>query len=181
MTREIDPELAESQAASLLNEGLARASEVRGLSQRKIAAMLGYKQAVVLSHMASGRVPIPIDRAEDIAAVLEIDPAEFLRAVVRQRHPSVSWSLLGAHNEGGDPLVNELAISLGKSVKHLSQEQRGVMREVAAEPRPRRRWLTVHELTAVSALREIRPTLGSHGLSPLELEAIREALGSKSR
>ena len=181
MTREIDPELAESHAARMLNEGLARASQLRGLSQRKIAALLGYKQAVVLSHMASGRVPIPIDRAEDIAEVLEIDPAKFLQAVVHQRHPSVSWSLLGSQSESGDPIVNELAVSLGKPVSELSQEQRSVMREVAADPRPRRRWLTVHELTAVSALREVRPTMGSEGLSALELEAIRDALGAKGR
>ena len=176
MTRDIDPVLAESHAARLLSEGLGRASEVRGLSQRKIAGMLGYKQAVVLSHMASGRVPIPIDRAEDIAAVLEIDVAEFLRAVLRQRHPSVSWSLLTAQSESADPIVNELAVSLGKPVNRLSQEQRGVMREVAADPRPRRRWLTVHELTAVSALREVRPNMSLEGLTEPELESIREVL-----
>ena len=129
--------------------------------------------------MASGRVPIPIDRAEDIAAVLEIDAAEFLGAVLRQRHPSVSWSLLVSQSERTDPIVNELAVSLGKPVSDLSHEQRGVMREVAADPRPRRRWLTVHELTAVSALREVRPNIGAEGLSALELETIRKVLERK--
>ncbi|MGB7371749.1 helix-turn-helix domain-containing protein [Erythrobacter sp.] len=176
MTREIDPKLADSQAARMLSEGIARASSERGLSLRKIGALLGYKQAVVLSHMTSGRVPIPIDRAEEIAEVLEIDPAAFLQAVVRQRHPTVTWSLMGAGGDKGDGFTHELAVSLGRPLKELSQEQRAVMREVAAEPRPRRRWLTVHELTAIELLREVQPAFSSEGLGQAEMAAIRDAL-----
>lgn len=181
MTREIDPRLADSHAARMLAEALARASELRGLSLRKVAALLGYKQAVVLSHMTTGRVPIPIDRAEDIARVLDIDPATFLEAVVKQRHPDVSWSLLGSQEEGGDGIVHELAVSLGKPLRELSQEQRVVMREVAAEQRPRRRWLTVHELTAIEVLRDLRPAIGSEGLGASDLAAIREALSQENQ
>lgn len=161
----------------MLAEGVSRASRERGLSMRQIGAMLGYKQAVVLSHMTSGRVPIPIDRAEDIARVLKIDPGAFLQAVVRQRHPAVSWSLLGeAGGQKGDELTHELAVSLGRPLKELNEEQRGVMREVAAEPRPRRRWLTVHELTAIEALRDVRPTMISEGLSASDLRVVKDAL-----
>ena len=181
MTREIDPKLADSVAARMLNDALKRASEERGLSLRKVGSLLGYKQAVVLSHMTTGRVPIPIDRAEDIAKVLEIDPATFLQAVVKQRHPRVSWSLLGNQDKGGDEVVHELAVSLGKPLRELSQEQRAVLREVAAEERPRRRWLTVHELTAIDALRELRPAIGSEGLEASDLAEIREALRKRVR
>lgn len=141
--------------------------------------MLGYKQAVVLSHMTTGRVPIPIDRAEEIARVLEIDPKSFLQAVVKQRHPDVSWSLLSdqGHHEGGE-FIQELAVSFGGPLEDLNQEQRSVMREVAAEPRPRRRWLSVHELTPIEAIREIRPTVGSEGLRASEIAALRNALRS---
>lgn len=176
MTREINPQLADSHAAQMLADGLARASRERGLSLRKVGALLGYKQAVVLSHMTTGRVPIPIDRVEDIAEVLDIDPAAFLKAVLKQRHPSVSWSLLAGEDESKDEIVHELAVSLGKPLRELSHEQRAVMREVAAEQRPRRRWLTVHELTAIDALREARPGIASEGLEASELTAIREAL-----
>jgi len=181
MTREIDPKLADSQAARMLTEGLARASQERGLSVRKVGALLNYKQAVVLSHMTTGRVPIPIDRAENIAEVLKIDPAAFLQAVVKQRHPDVSWSLLGSQDEGSDEIVHELVVSLGKPLRELSQEQRAVMREAAAEQHPRRRWLTVHELTAIDVLRDLRPTIGSQGLEASELAAIREALRRRGR
>lgn len=178
MTREIDPQLADSDAARMLAWGLARASRERGLSLRKIGAMLDYKQAVVLSHMTTGRVPIPIDRAEEIAKVLKMDPAAFLQAVVKQRHPKVSWSLMGKAGDGGDEITHQLAVSLGKPLTELNQEQRAVMREVAAEPRPRRRWLTVHELTGVEALREIRPAMASEGLSASDLAAIGKALST---
>ncbi|MEO1969552.1 MAG: hypothetical protein ABGW87_12675 [Sphingomonadaceae bacterium] len=181
MTREIDPKLADSHAARMLTEGLARASQDRKLSMRKVGALLGYKQAVVLSHMATGRVPIPIDRAEDIAQVLEIDPAAFLQAVVEQRHPDVSWALLGVHDDGGDSMVHELAVSLGRPISNLSQEQRAVMREVAAEQRPRRRWLTVHELIAIDLLRDLRPAISSDGLEASDIEAIRRALSCTKR
>lgn len=180
MTREIDPKLVDSAAARMLAAGLARASQERGLSLRKVGSLLGYKQAVVLSHMTTGRVPIPIDRAEDIARILEIDPAAFLQAVVKQRHPDVSWELLGNQDEGGGEIVHELAVSLGKSLRELSQEQRAVMREVAAEQRPRRRWLSVHEMTALDALRELRPDIVSQGLEASDLAAIREALNRKA-
>lgn len=177
MTREIDPKLADSQAARMLAAALARASSDRGLSLRKIGPMLGYKQAVVLSHMATGRVPIPIDRAEEMAIALEIDRKSFLEAVVKQRHPEVSWSLLsGEEANRTDELMHQLAASLGRPLTELNQEQRAVMREVAAEARPRRRWLTVHELTAIEALREARPDVGSRGLSGPDLVVIRSAL-----
>jgi transcriptional regulator with XRE-family HTH domain len=177
MTREIDPKLADTPAARMLAEGLSRASQERGLSMRKVGALLGYKQAVVLSHMTTGRVPIPIDRAEDIARVLGIDPKAFLQAVVKQRHPDVSWSLLSNEDgQEGDELTHELAVSLGMPLKELNQEQRAVMREVAADPRPRRRWLSVHELTAIEAFREVRPAVQSEGLSALDLSRIRDAL-----
>lgn len=176
MTREINPDLVDSQATRMLAKALARASDERGLSLRKIGALLGYKQAVVLSHMATGRVPIPIDRAEDIARIVEIDPAVFLTAVVKQRHPDVEWSLLGSADGDGSDLIHELAVSFGKPLGDLSQEQRAVMREVAAEQRPRRRWLSVHELTAIDALRELRPGIGTQGLEPSDLAAIGLAL-----
>lgn len=177
VTRGIDPKLADSDAARMLAAGLSRASADRGLSLRKVGAMLGYKQSVVLSHMTTGRVPIPIDRAQDIANVLEMDAAAFLRAVVRQRHPEVSWALLSdAHEHESEEVTHELTVSFGKPLTELSPEQRAVMREVVAEPRPRRRWLSVHELGAIDLLRKVRPKIGSQGLSAADLAACREAL-----
>ena len=60
-------EYKEPRAARMLSEGLRRASSERGLSVRQLGKKLNYKQAVVLSHWATGRVPIPIDRAVEVA------------------------------------------------------------------------------------------------------------------
>lgn len=170
--------LADTTAARMLSEGLARAKHEQGLSIRQIGKQMGYKTAVVLSHMALGRAPIPIDRAEELAETLKIDKATFLQAVVKQRHPDVSWHLLaeGRGSSASDNLANELEAVLGCPLKDLLNEQRAVMREVAAEPRPRRRWLTVHELHAVEVLRAAIPDMQTEGVPSADLTAIKALL-----
>jgi len=180
---ESDYQFADTAAARMLSQGLARAKEERGISVRQLGKQLGYKQAVVLSHMASGRVPIPIDRAEDLAEALKLDKASFLQAVVRQRYPAVSWHLLsgGFQPSGSDSLAQELEAILGAPLKKLNQEQRAVIREVAAEPHPRRRWLTVHEIPAVQELRAIYPNMERHGIPQADLNAVRGLAATSSR
>lgn len=154
MTRSIDPDLAESDAAQMLSAALSRASNERGLSLRKIAPLVGYKQAVVLSHMATGRVPIPVEKAEKLAEVLGIDPGTFLKAILKQRHPEVSWSLVtNVEGEIHDSFEEGLALGLGQHGSRLNEEQVAVMREMAADPHPRRRWLSVEEAAAIEMLR----------------------------
>lgn len=149
-------EWADTHAAKMLAWAIQRANEERGLSVRKLAKQLGYKQAVVLSHMANGKAPIPIDRAEDLAQALAMDAKGFLRAVVEQRHPRVTWNLMGAESglANEDPLARQLEAILGGSLESLNAEQRHVMREVASDVSPQRRWLSVHELPAYQAFRE---------------------------
>ena len=127
----------------MLFSAIERAKEQRGLSVRQAAKLLGYKQAVVLSHMASGRAPIPIDRAEEIARVFEVSPPQFLSAVLEQRHPEVNWKLISdsALSSDENNLADELEIIR-------------ILREVVAEPRPSRRWLSVHELPIVERQRK---------------------------
>lgn len=176
-----DYPLADTTAARMLSEGLARAKHEQGLSIRQIGKQMGYKTAVVLSHMALGRAPIPIDRAEELSDNLGIDKAAFLQAVVRQRHPGISWHLLteGRRLSASDNLANELEAVLGCTLKDLSNEQRAVMREVAAEARPRRRWLTVHELHAVEVLRVAVPEMRTEGVPSADLTAIQALLEDK--
>lgn len=173
--------LADTTAARMLSEGLARAKHEHGLSIRQIGKQMGYKTAVVLSHMALGRAPIPIDRAEELADVLAIDKAYFLQAVVKQRHPDVAWHLLseGRRSSASDSLASELESVLGYRLKDLSDEQRAVMREVAAEPQPRRRWLSVHELHAVEVLRAAVPDMQTEGVPSADLTAIQAILEQK--
>src|SRR3546814_5165656 len=66
----------ETRATQMLATALKRAWNEKRLSQRTLAKQLGYRSSVVLSHMASGRVPIPIERVDDYAQLLDIDRSE---------------------------------------------------------------------------------------------------------
>lgn len=169
---------ASTTAARMLLAGLERARDEMGLSVRQIAKTLGYKQAVVLSHMATGRAPIPIDRAEQIAEALEIDPGKFLRAVLNQRHPEVAWELItsGASATAADNLASQLEVILHAPLSDLTGEQRRVLREVAADRSPGRRWLSVHELPLMDAMRSQRGSGRDGELSDEEIDAILASL-----
>lgn len=171
---------ANTQAAKMLANALARAREERGQSLRQIGKELGYKQAVVLSHMATGRVPIPIDRAEEFAEMLDLDKGRFLTAVVEQRHPEVNWGLVSSGPSTGeqDPLGQELEAILGKGLKSLSVEQRMVLREVASSSHPRQRWLTPHEQPVMLMIRHMRPAVDELGLDAADIDAIRTVLAA---
>ena len=172
-----DPiQYAHTRAATMLHAGLQNA-KLQGRSIRKIAKELDYKQATVLSHMSNGRMLVPLDKAAKIARAVGIDPAQFLRAAVEQRVPEASELLGGSAPEVEESgLTMEIAMIAGVSLDQLNQEQQAVIREVAADTRPRRRWLTISELSAVLLLRQLRPELGEHGLSPADADAVRAAL-----
>ena len=175
---------ADTAAAKMLLSGLERARDQMGVSIRQLAKSLGYKQAVVLSHMAMGRAPIPIDRAEQIACALEIDPSKFLRAVLDQRHPEVSWKLITADVGATetDNLAAQLEIILNAPLSSLNSEQRRVLREVAAERSPKRRWLSIHELPLIEAIRSQKGSARDSELSDEEIDAILASLdGSGSQ
>lgn len=171
----------DTAAARMLSEGLARASAERGVGLRQVAKEIGYRQAVVLSHMALGRVPIPIDRADQLAEHLGLEPAAFIRAVLQQRHPDVNWSGLFDRAESSSPsteLVEALEAIAGKPMDELSTEQKRVMREVAADQSPARRWLSVHEVAAIELLRRLVPNLTNDGLSRSDARTIEGLIGS---
>lgn len=173
-----DYPLADTPAARMLSEGLARAKEEQGLSVRQIGKLMNYKTAVVLSHMATGRVPIPIDRAVEIAGILKLDVESFLLAVLQQRHPDIDWGRLfqRSSSSGEHGLAMELEAVLGARLQDLTQEQRSIMREVASERSPRRRWLSVHELALVTRLRESFPQLTTEGLDQADMKRIMSVL-----
>ena len=164
-----------TRAAQMLTEGLRRASSERGLSVRQLGKRLKYKQAVVLSHWATGRVPIPIDRAVEVAHEVGLPEREFLLAVLEQRHGDVDWSLITDFN---DDLVEDLEAIAGKPLSTLSPEHRQVMREVVAEPRPQRRWLTLAEVPVMESVRHAVPSVRSDGMPRRVIEKLMTALRS---
>jgi len=143
------------------------------VSLRELGRRLEYKQPVVLSHMATGRVPIPIDRAIDIARVVGIPARRFLLAVLEQRHPGIDWSML-EESPGG--FAAELETIAAKPLDELPADTRSVLREAVIDPQSSRRWLTTAELPVMKLLRQLRPTMQEEGLSSDDKEALRRAL-----
>lgn len=152
---------ADSAAAIMLRNALDRYVSAPGKSLRKLGAKLGYKQAAILSHMASGRVPIPLDRADELARALDINPREFVENVLIQRHPGAYHAL-------------QLSSSLTSTPPFLPRlEEHGeIIMQVLQDIRPAQRWLSEKELLTIMAIREARPNFKSEGLSTDELQQI---------
>jgi transcriptional regulator with XRE-family HTH domain len=164
---------AKSDAAKMLADGLKTAASERGLSLREIGRRLGYRQPVALSHWATGRTPIPIDRAVEIAGAVGLPRKQFLLAVLEQRHSDVDWSIV---TTPGDEFAVQLEDLAGGPSSALNTDQRAIMREVVRDPSPARRWLSVAEIPVIDAVRELRPLVRTEGLSSGDKKALREAL-----
>jgi transcriptional regulator with XRE-family HTH domain len=154
----------------MLKDGLRSAALERGLSLREIGRRLGYKQPVVLSHMAKGRVPVPIDRAPEIARQVGVPVDRFLEAVLRQHHPEVEWGLITGNP---DPFLLDIEETAGKALSELSAGHHRVLREVVVDSKPEERWLSIPEIAAVKLLRELFPQLPTDGLSPSDRSTLR--------
>jgi len=172
-----DYPLRGTRAQIMLEEALKGAQDA-GRSQRQVAHKLGYKSSVVLSHMAAGRVAIPIDRAEDIASELGMDRHAFLLAVLEQRLPKVDLKSLFNISYSSDRTVGRLESIAGCSLDDLPAEARGILEEVVAARNPRRRWLAPAELATIELIRHLRPDSATSGLSEDDRIAVEKALRS---
>lgn len=176
MTTKTDFPFAETPAATMLANAIHQ-RQLEGTSLRKTAAELGYKQAVVLSHLLSGRVPIPVDRAPQLAKHLGMDEHAFMLAVLQQRYPDIAWvehfstPPAQQHSSFG----KTLEAIVGADLNTLTDSQRRVIREVVADRNAEQRWLSVHEVPVVSRLRQAVPFFVRDGLADSDLDAI-EAL-----
>jgi transcriptional regulator with XRE-family HTH domain len=166
---------AETRAAMMLKRGFDRQKD-KGVSLRSVARTLNYAQATVLSHMANGRVAVPIERAAEIARAVGIDESEFLSAAVEQRAPEAA-RLLGGMPDG-DPfnLATEVTMIAGKKLDELSDEQKSIIREVAADLHPGRRWLSIAEVPTVTLVRQCKPDFRNTGLTASEMRRVQAAL-----
>lgn len=159
----------DTEAARLLLQGIQK-QKAEGTSLRTLAKRLGYAQATVLSHMSKGRVPIPIERAMEIAQVVGIEPALFGKAVVFQRAPEMARHLSATGMQHG--LIRSMELIAGTTLNDLTDEQKRVLKEVVADPHPERRWLSVAELPLVTVLRRDVPDFASGRLDHADLNAI---------
>lgn len=156
----------------MLSNGLRAAAAERKLSLRQIGKRLGYSQPVVLSHWATGRTPIPIDRATEVACEVGLPANQFLEAVLHQRHPGVEWGLVTG---GADPISRDLEEAAGKPLTKLSAEHHRVLREVVQDEQPDERWLSIPETAAVNLLRRLFPQMRTSGLSEDDRETLQLA------
>lgn len=153
---------AGTEAAQMLSNGLHSASRERGVSLREFGRRLGYSQPVVLSHMATGRVPIPVDRAPAIAAEIGLPIGQFLLAVLHQRHPGVDWDLITGT---ADAFATELERTAGRPLSGLSTAHQRVLRDAVRDSNPEERWLSIPEISVMKLLRELFPHVQRDGLS----------------
>jgi transcriptional regulator with XRE-family HTH domain len=154
----------------MLTDGLRSAALERGLSLREIGRRLGYKQPAVLSHMAKGRVPVPIDRAPEIAQQVGLPVDRFLEAVLRQHHPEVEWGLI---TEPSAILCGEMERLAGKPLDDLDAGHQRVLKEAVDDRDPEARWLSVPEIPAMRLLRELFPAVSTEGLSATDRDFLR--------
>jgi hypothetical protein len=80
-------------------EVLTRMIEASDKSQREIAAEVGYTHPNVLSMMKQGMTKVPIERAPVLARALGLDPAWFVRLVMREYMPAAWAAIEATHGE----------------------------------------------------------------------------------
>lgn len=162
-----------SRATLMLAEHLSTHQAEHGMSQRQVANQLGYRSSVSLSHMALGRIPIPIDRAEEFAKYLGIDRDAFLIAVLEQRHPEIDFQSLFTGTVPSDDPQFRYALSLIKDfeaiarcpLNQIGEKRLRIIREVLADRIPDTRWMEIAEIPTVAKLRLMVPTFRKDGLS----------------
>lgn len=173
--------LAQTEATRMLAAGLECLKETKGKTQRDVARQLGYKTSVVLSHMALGRVPIPIDKANLIADVLKLDPSAFLLAILKQRHPDVKFeTLLGVQLPRESATVAELELIAEAPLDELPDETKQLLREVVGSRHPERRWLSTAELPIIEKLRQRYPAMHWDGLGEEDRRQLASFLNARS-
>ena len=179
ITTSDDRPLAHTQATKMFAEAVA-AKQKQGISQKDLAAALGHKSSVVVSHMATGRAPIPIDRSRDISDLLELDRNAFLLAVLEQRLPMLDFqSLVGSRSAADgkhEHLMNQSETIGGRPLSALPDDLLDLIKECVADKDPRSRWLSLDELPVVALIRQLRPTFRSQGLTQADQKKVLEAL-----
>lgn len=165
-----------TRAAQMLAAGLKDVADRDGSSLRAIGKQLGYKQAVVLSHMATGRVPIPVERVPMLAEALGLDQRTFSQAVLEQRYPGVAWNELFRAPSDDNHSAEFGGLLAGVRLQDLSEDHKAVARELVRDAWPRERWLAVPEVPLLSLIRKMRPDGARAGYSSDDLQLIEAAL-----
>jgi ribosome-binding protein aMBF1 (putative translation factor) len=85
------------------------------LTQKELAAKLGYKYGNFIGMLEKGQAIFPIERWEQFAKVLEIPAHEILRAIFEERYPRMLYVL--DFHESTEHLEQEKGSKSSKSKK----------------------------------------------------------------
>lgn len=165
----------DTDAAQILRSALDQYVRRKKSSLRKLAKELGYKQSTMFSHMANGRIAIPIDRATELADVLEIPRAVFVSAVVKQRYPEAFDALAAGADSSG--LQMDLA-GVSASDPRLTKMQQKILHELLRDTCPEERWLAASEVALVKFLRTEVPQVFDEHVTGARLRALKAAIQS---
>lgn len=163
----------DTAAALMLRSALDQYVRRKKSSLRKLAKELGYKQSTMFSHMANGRIAIPIDRATELADVLEMPRAVFVSAVVKQRYPEVVDALAAGADSSG--LQMDLA-GVRSSDPRLTKMQQKILHELSRDTCPEERWLAAAEVPLVKFLRTELPQVFEEQVAGARLQALKAAI-----
>jgi len=151
---------AGSRAAVMLKEALTRYTSQHKGGLRALAELVGIKQSTVLSHMGTGRIGIPLDRAEQFAALLDMNAVEFTLAVLEQREPDVHALLGGAYGFEESAALSgeaEAIIAMARHAEGLTTGHVSLIRDILHEKVPVGRWATGREGELLGIIRSARP------------------------
>lgn len=166
---------ADTEAAQMLAAAIHRYTQRSSGGLRALAEKLEMKQAAVLSHMANGRMAIPLERAPQLATALDMNVGQFTKAVLKQRFPG-AMAVLDGEGQGRPELsAGQYAIQLAAEVggsEALTPDRLRIISEVVRDRKPEERWLAISEVAIVRLIRELRPA----GLDHVDLRQLREAL-----
>ena len=171
---EISHPYVDTAATQMLSGALRRYTELNRGGLRALAKKLDLKQATVLSHMANGRMAIPLDRAPQLALALGMEPANFTKLVLKQRSPDV-FAILEKYEDRFDQAKSKQleqleAVLVGGDA--FPSDVLRIIAEVVRDRKPEERWLAISEVAVVRELRNLRPA----GLDHVDLRLIRESL-----
>ena len=90
-------------------EYLAGQIDMSEKTQREIAAEIGYDRPNILTMLKQGTTKIPLNKVAPLARALGVDPAYFIRVVLREYLPDM-WDAIQECLGGGIATKNEAAM-----------------------------------------------------------------------
>jgi transcriptional regulator with XRE-family HTH domain len=161
--------------------GLGGLRRDRGLTQRAFRAALGIGATAVIN-WELGRVRVPVDRLDDVAAVLGVDRPTLLRLGPQAPRPRTGERPLADLRRAAGLTQRELALHLGVTVRTLAHWEAGTRPVPLGAARPLARILRrplprILRATGLRPPRVSSPTSWRPGDLPQVVAALRRSWG----